>query len=97
VQIRRHMFDDADAADNFGGAYFSTDVVPNQTTDVYVFYRDKLDEIQKGLAGFEKVKKFVLMPAEFEINTGEITPTLKVKRNVVMQKYAELIDKMYAA
>lgn len=61
------------------------------------FYRDKLDEIQKGLAGFEKVKKFVLMPAEFEINTGEITPTLKVKRNVVLQKYAELIDKMYAA
>lgn len=59
------------------------------------FYRAKLEEIQKGLSGFEKVKKFVLMPAEFEINSGEITPTLKVKRNVVMQKYAELIDKMY--
>ncbi|UFK97164.1 AMP-dependent synthetase/ligase [Kaistella faecalis] len=61
------------------------------------FYREKLEEIQKSLSGFEKVKKFVLMPAEFEINTGEITPTLKVKRNVVMQKYAALIDKMYTA
>ena len=61
------------------------------------FYRVKLEEIQKSLSGFEKVKKFVLMPAEFEINTGEITPTLKVKRNVVMQKYAALIDKMYTA
>ena len=59
------------------------------------FYREKMDEIQKGLSGFEKVKKFVLMPAEFEIGSGEITPTLKVKRNVVLQKYAALVDKMY--
>ncbi len=61
------------------------------------FYREKIDEIQKGLSGFEKVKKFVLMPAEFEINSGEITPTLKVKRNVVLQKYSKLVDKMYTS
>lgn len=59
------------------------------------FYREKLEEIQKGLSGFEKVKKFVLMPAEFEITLGEITPTLKVKRNVVLQKYEQLIERMY--
>ena len=59
------------------------------------FYREKMDEIQKGLSGFEKVKKFALMPAEFEIGSGEITPTLKVKRNVVLTKYAALVDKMY--
>lgn len=59
------------------------------------FYREKIEEIQKGLAGFEKVKKFVLMPAEFEIDSGEITPTLKVKRNVVLTKYMHFIDKMY--
>ena len=60
------------------------------------FYREKIDEIQKGLSGFEKVKKFILMPAEFEVNNGEITPTLKVKRNVVLNKYADLIDKLYS-
>ena len=54
-----------------------------------------MEEIQKGLSGFEKVKKFVLMPAEFEVGSGEITPTLKVKRNVVLKKYAELVEKMY--
>lgn len=59
------------------------------------FYRDKIDEIQQSFSGFEKVKKFVLMPAEFEINSGEITPTLKVKRNVILQKYAAVLDKMY--
>ncbi|MGA9212657.1 AMP-dependent synthetase/ligase [Kaistella sp.] len=63
---------------------------------IKAFYQEKLDEIQKGFSGFEKVKKFVLMPSEFEIGTGEITPTLKVKRNVVLKKYAELIEKMYA-
>ena len=59
------------------------------------FYRIKIDEIQNGFSAFEKVKKFVLMPAEFEISSGEITPTLKVKRNVVLQKYADIIEKMY--
>lgn len=62
---------------------------------VKTFYTDKINEVQKGLSGFEKVKKFILMPAEFEINAGEITPTLKVKRNVILKKYADAIDKMY--
>lgn len=60
------------------------------------FYRTKIDEIQKGLSGFEKVKKFVLMPSEFEVTAGEITPTLKVKRKVVLVKYSDLIEKMYS-
>lgn len=59
------------------------------------FYHHKIEEIQHTLSGFEKVKKFTLMPAEFEIGAGEITPTLKVKRNVVLSKYADLIDQMY--
>lgn len=59
------------------------------------FYKEKIEEIQKGLSGFEKVKKFTLMPAEFEINSGEITPTLKVKRNVVLKKYAAVVDQLY--
>lgn len=59
------------------------------------FYHQKIEQIQRQLSGFEKVKKFILMPAEFEIGSGEITPTLKVKRNVVQQKYAEMIGRMY--
>ena len=59
-------------------------------------YLEKMEEIQKSSSGFEKVKKFILMPAEFEISSEEITPTLKVKRNVILKKYEALIDKMYA-
>ncbi|WP_124641834.1 AMP-dependent synthetase/ligase [Amniculibacterium aquaticum] len=59
-------------------------------------YKQKIDEVQHALSGVEKVKKFHLMPAEFEISSGEITPTLKIKRNIVLQKYQSLIDEMYA-
>ena len=58
-------------------------------------YKQKIDEFQHSLPSVEKVKKFILMPSEFEIHTGEITPTLKIKRNIVLKKYEKLIDKMY--
>ena len=62
---------------------------------IIALYKDKIKELQVHLADYEKVKKFTLMPAEFDINTGEITPTLKVKRNVVLKKYADIIESMY--
>ncbi|MFC0427113.1 AMP-dependent synthetase/ligase [Chryseobacterium scophthalmum] len=63
--------------------------------EIIDFYKEKINELQQHLSDFEKVKKFTLMPAEFEICTGEITPTLKIKRNIVLKKYADLIEKMY--
>lgn len=62
---------------------------------IIALYKEKIKELQVHLADYEKVKKFTLMPAEFDINTGEITPTLKVKRNVVLKKYADIIESMY--
>lgn len=62
---------------------------------IHELYKEKLKELQRHLSDFEKIKKFMLMPAEFDVNTGEITPTLKVKRNVILKKYADLIEKMY--
>lgn len=55
-------------------------------------------QVQKyttGLAQFEKVKKLRLIPNELTIDGGELTPTLKVKRRVVDEKYSSLIDEMY--
>ncbi|MPS71582.1 MAG: long-chain fatty acid--CoA ligase [Chryseobacterium sp.] len=69
------------------------EVVKNEK--VLSFYHQLIDDIQKDLPGFEKIKKFVLMPADFEIQSGEITPTLKIKRNIVIQKYKSIIDAMY--
>lgn len=50
----------------------------------------------KGLAQYETVKKFVLIENELTVESGELTPTLKVKRRVVDQNYKALIDGMYA-
>ena len=51
------------------------------------------DEYAKYLA--ESIKKFRILPAPFSIESGELTPTLKLKRKVVNQRYAEVIDGMF--
>lgn len=66
-----------------------------KTDKIKDFYTEIINDIQKGLSGFERVKKFTLMPMEFEISAGEITPTLKIKRNIILSKYADLIEEMY--
>ncbi|HEY5944937.1 MAG TPA: AMP-dependent synthetase/ligase, partial [Kofleriaceae bacterium] len=55
----------------------------------------KIDEINQQLARVEQIKKFVILPAAFGIDTGELTPTMKIKRKVVAQKYAREIESMY--
>jgi long-chain acyl-CoA synthetase len=52
--------------------------------------------LSNDLAQYEKIKKITLLPHEFTIDAGELTPTLKVKRRVVEAKYKDLIDRMYA-
>ena len=56
----------------------------------------RIGKINEGLARFETIKKFRVLPAQFSIESGELTPTLKVKRKVVVAKYRDLIDAMYA-
>lgn len=48
------------------------------------------------VARYQTIKKFELLPQPFSVETGEMTPSLKVKRNVVNEKYADLIESMYA-
>ena len=55
-----------------------------------------IDGLQQDLAPYEKVKRFTLLPTPFTMETGELTNTLKIKRRVVYEKYAEIIDGMYA-
>lgn len=69
------------------------EIVENEK--IHAFYQKLIDDIQVNLSGFEKIKKFILMPADFEIQSGEITPTLKIKRNIVLEKYADKINLVY--
>ena len=56
----------------------------------------QIDEVNKSLARVEQVKKFAILPKPFGIDTGELTPTLKIKRKVVAQMYAREIEAMYS-
>lgn len=58
---------------------------------------DRIETLQQDLAYFEKVKRFVLLSEPFGLENGEMTNTLKVKRNVVYEHYKTQIDAMYAA
>ena len=56
-----------------------------------------IDRANAQLARYESVKKFVVLTDDFAVEGGELTPSLKVRRRVVMEKYAREIDRMYAA
>ncbi|HKK25059.1 MAG TPA: long-chain fatty acid--CoA ligase [Gracilimonas sp.] len=70
----------------------------NITENEYVIKRiqKEVDKVNADLSKWEKVKKFKILKDQFTIEEGEITPTLKVKRNVINKKYKEVIDSIYA-
>jgi long-subunit acyl-CoA synthetase (AMP-forming) len=56
----------------------------------------QIDQMNEKLARVQTIKKFIVVPAEFSIDGGELTPTLKVKRKVVNEKYKREIAEMYS-
>ena len=56
---------------------------------------DAIAEVNRGLARYETIKKFALIPALFTQETGELTPTLKVKRWAVEKKYKDIVEQLY--
>ncbi len=66
-----------------------------RNAQIRLLYREEIDHVQKNLAHFERVRRFELLPQALTVENGEITPTMKVKRKIVEQKYSDLIEKMY--
>ncbi len=64
--------------------------------DVLGLYREIVDALNRDLAQFEQVKQIALLPAEFTIAGGELTPTLKVRRRVVETRWQDTIERLYA-
>ncbi len=55
----------------------------------------EVDGFNELYGNWEKIKKFVLLPHEFTIEGNELTPTLKFKRKIIMEKYKDLVDQIY--
>lgn len=64
-------------------------------SEIIKFFQERIERLQRGLAGFEKIKRFTLLPAEFTMENGELTNTLKLRRPVINEHYAPQIEAMY--
>ncbi len=57
--------------------------------------QERMDTLQQGLSSYERIKKFTLLPQPFSMEKGELTNTLKIRRNVLLKNYAAEIEEMY--
>jgi long-chain acyl-CoA synthetase len=57
---------------------------------------EAIAQANKAVSRAESIRKYTILPQDFTIEGGELTPTLKVKRNVVADRYAEEIENLYA-
>lgn len=64
-------------------------------TQVIELIRNEIDRFSTDLADFEKIKRFKLLTEDFKIETGELTPTLKMCRRIIVSHYKDLIESMY--
>jgi long-chain acyl-CoA synthetase len=67
-----------------------------QHSKIIELFERQVDELTPDLSNYEKVKKIALLEHELTIDGGELTPTLKIKRRVVDEKYKDVIDKIYS-
>lgn len=91
MQLRKYLHD-----------HFPELNIPDNNSEL-IKMPETLDLLQKQIDKFnplfshtEQVKKFSLLPAEWTIDNGELTPSLKIKRKVVMEKYAKFVEGIYA-
>jgi long-chain acyl-CoA synthetase len=63
--------------------------------DVVALYQEIIDAMNRELSQYERIKRIALLPREFTIDGGELTPTLKVKRKVVEDRWRETIESLY--
>jgi long-chain acyl-CoA synthetase len=64
--------------------------------DVLDLYKQAVDKYNQFFSHIEQVKKYILLPHEWTVNGGELTPTLKAKRKVILEKFKKEIDSIYA-
>ncbi len=63
--------------------------------DVLALYQEIIDALNRELSQFERIKRIALLPTEFTVESGELTPTLKVKRKVVEERWRDQIESLY--
>ena len=68
-----------------------------ERADIVARFDEVVERVNSGLARHEQIKRSALLPTEFGIATGELTPTMKVKRRVVAERWSDAIERLYAS
>lgn len=66
-----------------------------ENPEINSMMKERIDTLLQGLAHYEQIKRFTLLPHHFAMETGELTNTLKMRRPVIYKNYKDVIDKMY--
>ena len=75
---------------------FTTNEAAVANPQVIEFYKELTDAFNKYFNPVEQVKKFELLPQEWTTESGELTPTLKLKRKVITEKYKSAAERIYS-
>ena len=62
---------------------------------VIAYYKEIVEELNQNFNHVEQVKKFELLPREWSVESGEVTPKLSLKRKVIMEKYKDAVERIY--
>ena len=71
------------------------EVATEETPEIRESIQETIDEVNSKVGPVEQIKYFAILPQDLSQETGELTPTMKVKRNVVHEKFADVIDSLY--
>ena len=69
------------------------ELVKNREINAFIFGRIEL--LQAQFTSYEKIKHFTLLPEPFTMEKGELTNTLKLRRKIILERYADIIQEMY--
>jgi len=68
-----------------------------KNSKIKILVQNLMNEINAQLPPFEAIRKFLILPNDFTIESGELTPSMKVRRNFIMKKYADEIENLYSS
>jgi long-chain acyl-CoA synthetase len=74
---------------------YTTDAEMILKPEILDKFQKEMDQLNENFAQYEKIKKFTLLPKLWTIDSGELTPTLKLKRKQILAKYVDQLEKMY--
>jgi len=75
---------------------YTTDAEMLQKPEIIEKFQKEIDNLNKYFGKWEQVKKFKILPTQWTVETGELTPTMKLKRKVIHQKFAKEIESLHA-